>query len=324
MKKNLVENIKKENEDFIFALNNFEHIFASHLFSSEENSVDEFFAEVSLDFVKLLRKEINFKKLQNFDKENSVIEVDDEGQCRIELAHKEKLEYLPQNFIEIFIGGGEIMIDLFGITHIHFAVAGNNLYFDKSKKDEDKYEFSEIDWAVESLREAMEFPTKISLTACRGKKVSGTFYNRVDKKTYPVHFLNFCQRLKCLFGGKKEEVFYIDWQPQFAYEKVLSKTEILQKLTDFLENKISRQKLADCAVDIFNAYDEHRINYEHPDFDELVYALTFADAGINEVLDNQKVVHSEMAKRIFSIFEEKSENLSKEEVKKMVNWLKML
>jgi len=199
--------------NFLYQLKNFEKLFAKNLRSTNKNSVDEFFVEIAKEFISKLRKEIDFSQYKNLDTEMSFIEVDEEGQTRIWLAHKNKLESLYSNGIEIMISN-EIYIDWFGQTHSHYAIVGNYLFFDRNLKDEGKWEYSEIGDAVKDLKDSLSFSTKIIDITWNGKSVAGGIWDRKRKEFGLVREIRpilFLQRLLIFWVKKKEKVFYIDW-----------------------------------------------------------------------------------------------------------------
>ncbi len=318
-----IENIRKEGEDFLFALKNFETLFAKRLAPTEQNSVDEFFSTVSKDFVKTLREKIDFSAYKHFDKEMSFIEVDDEGQTRIFLAHKETLPFLNNNGIEIFIGK-EININWFAEFHHHYTVIRNDSSADAIA--EEKYEYSEIGQAVKDIKSTLDFPFKIVRTSWEGKTLRISAGNLASNDYLGAHLVRpivFLKQLLFFWKSKETEVFYVDFGLEKEFEKIVSKKDILEKLELFVESKISRKELADWARDVIEDYRLLKTRFEFPDFDDVFVALSLADeADINKTHRKIGKTKSAKAKELKILFGEYGENFSKEEARAIMRRIK--
>jgi len=151
----------------------------------------------------LQRKKVNFEDLENFDPENSFIEVSDEGQTRIYLHHKKDLG-LQLNGIEIFITD-EITIEFFYENHRHFAVVGNNSYFVDSKKvnkNEEKWDYSEIDDAVNLLSDSLHSTIKLVRVTWNSHVIKSGFLGVSEKGLSFAKFFRpivFIQRIRDQF-----------------------------------------------------------------------------------------------------------------------------
>ncbi len=320
---NKIINIRKSGEDFLFTFKNFEKIFKKYLISDENNSVCESFAEASKDFIVKLRKEINFSLYENLDKEQSFIEVDNEGRTRIFIAHKKTPEGLNSKGIGIFISD-EIYIDWFGKTHSHYVVIGNYLFFDRNLKEEEKWDCSEINDAVFDLKNTLDFPTKIIEITWRDKVIASGVWDKKRREFNMVRNVKpilFLQRILPFLIRKQEKIFYIDWKKKKENIQILSCEEVIEKMENFLQDSIGRKKLADWAKGVSTKYEQEKLVYEKPELDDLIFALTLAGGGIESLSKIQKS-KSEKSQMIGVLLEEYDDNLSKDDVEKIIKWIR--
>lgn len=210
-------------EGFTYQLRNFETLFAERLVSTEENSVDEFFAEIAKEFIQELQ-DFDFQKYRQLDDELSFIDVDEEGQTRVMLAHKntprKKLSKWHIQGVEIELGGIPI-INWFGVTNSSFAVVGNHAYFSHGRfpgggrsEEEEKWDYSEIESVARAVKDNLENGTRIKHVSWKGRvRYSGVWsYEHQEFQMFPRSRLML--KLKQLLSRKHqavEEVVSIDW-----------------------------------------------------------------------------------------------------------------
>ncbi len=313
-------------DNFIYQIKNFEKIFAKNIISTSDNSAEPFFAKAAKEFIEKLREEIDFSEYKNLDIVKSFIEVDEEGQTRIYLQHEEDLPLLPANGIEIFIAN-EIYISWFALTHSHYYIGDDFSHFSKKDNNEVKWDYSEIDEAIRDIKDSLDFPTKMIEISWGKKRIASGFWSRKTKEFRLVRWVRpivFLQKLFFFWMRKKEEkVFYVDWKKEIKNAKKVTKDDILQKLENFLKGKISRKELAEWARHIKKLYQEHKLIYDAPQLEDAIYAISFADANINNLAKQQKkALKNSLAEGILISFEEYSDALSEKEIEKMINWLK--
>ncbi len=186
--------------NFIDNLNNFETIFHKNLTESNYNSVDAIFAKNSLAFIKKLRDSIDFSKYSKFDKNNSTIEVDDEGATHIILKHKGNLAKELLNSIEIFIDE-EITIEWHGITHNHFFLGDKDL---ESEEDE----------AIRSLKDILDHGSKLKIIYVTNKVIASGIWDEKYQDFSMVYGVRPILYLISLISAskKREEIFFVDWR----------------------------------------------------------------------------------------------------------------
>lgn len=318
--------------DFANQLDNFEKIFEKNLISTEENSVEIFFVEIAKEFIRKLRKNNDFKNYENLDLDDSFIEVDSEGQTRIFLKHKENLK-TNLNGIEIYISY-EISVDFFGETHSHWAVVGNKFYFDEKWKDdervdvskEEKWEYSEIDDAVSELN--LYYPTKILKISWNEHSIASGVWDKKINRFHIIKYIRpiiFLKRLFMPWIKKEQEAIYIDWKPKVENQRTITKKEILEKLRDFLEHKISRKELVVWAKNIDDLYEKQKIKFEYYELDSTIYAMMEAEAGIDRLVKKiKRAKNKSLEKGVLISFEEEDYDLPKNGVENMIKWLEKL
>ncbi len=195
-------------DNFFHQLKNFSKLFARNLTPTPQNSVEIIFATNSINFIQALKNNINFEKYKNLDIEMSFIEVDEEGQTRIFLAHKNKLLELNMNGIEIFISE-EIYIDWFGQTHSRHDIQTDR----------------ELNKAIKIIKDNLDFPSKIINISWRGQNLAGGIWRKERRDFDMVKYFRPLIFVKKIFlrGKNKTKIFYVDWKPADNNKQITKK-----------------------------------------------------------------------------------------------------
>ena len=131
----------------------------------------------------------------------------------------------------------------------------------------------------------------------------------------------FLQRILPFLIRKQEKIFYIDWKKKKENIQILSCEEVIEKMENFLQDSIGRKELADWAKGVSNKYEQEKLVYEKPELDDLIFALTLAGGGIESLSKIQKS-KSEKSQMIGVLLEEYDDNLSKDDVEKIIKWIR--
>lgn len=209
---------------FLDDLRNFETAFAQNLTSTDENFVKPFYAEVSEEFVGKLAG-LDWEAYRGVDLEESLVDVDSEGVTRIVIAHchmsQERESKWFRRGIEIIIAD-EITIDFFAVFQTCFAVVGVPTYFhlieggttEREDEDEPKWEYSEIDEAIQKLSDNFENGTRIKRISWREEIISQGIWEHDTQEYWMVPLFQPRLRLKMAFAREepREEILSLDWK----------------------------------------------------------------------------------------------------------------